>query len=419
MTNIKDLEIEKEIVPLFDFTNHAFAREALMQLLTDRPDSVDEIITRQEIIKEFIANWDIVSKFTYSKANLHEVHGFLARSVNNSMFFHSSPAALRVNLILYSRMKPPFQAGIMQSLQLFLKLRSYFSLLKADSFPGEFAGRLKSLQQFLAAFRLDSDSKFTNNNLVETVQIIKQKSASNEIATFWENLFLFEAYFSIAKAHLKYKFCFPEFTNDRFALTGFYHPLLKAPVKNDLIHHHHVLLLTGPNMSGKSTLLKSIGLCVYLGHLGIGVPANTCAMPYFDTISIAINLKDDLKSGYSHFLSEIKTLKNVVTEAAANKRCFAVFDELFRGTNPEDALEISKTTIHGLTNFPQSVFWISTHLHQLKELIDLSSIGTHYIECQVKNNQPVFTYTLKTGWSVIKIGQLLFEQEGLNQLLNA
>jgi DNA mismatch repair protein MutS len=149
------------------------------------------------------------------------------------------------------------------------------------------------------------------------------------------------------------------------------------------------------------------------------VPANSCAMPYFDTISIAINLKDDLKSGYSHFLSEIKTLKNVATEAAANKRCFAVFDELFRGTNLEDALEISKTTIRGLTKFPQSVFLISTHLHQLKELIDLSTISTHYIECQVKNNQPVFTYTLKTGWSVIKIGQLLFEQEGLNQLLNA
>lgn len=391
MTNIKDLEIEKEIAPLFDCTNHPFAGEALLQLLTDVPGSVEEIMERQQIIRGFLAHWRQCQSFSYSKADLHEVHVFLSTVTFDHWFFDR-------------KKKQQLRAGFTQCQMLFQKFKSYFAALPATGFPEPFNTRIESIKQFLSSFQKSN------------ARIL---SASNAINTFWENLFLFEAYWSIAKAHLKHHFCFPEFTNGQFSITDLYHPLLKSPVKNSIHNTRNVLLLTGPNMSGKSTLLKAIGLCVCLGHLGLGVPAASCRMPFFDTISVAIHLKDDLKSGYSHFLSEIKTLKSVVADATNNKRCFAVFDELFRGTNMEDALEISKTTIRGLQKFPQSFFVISTHLHPLKELIDLSAISTHYIECHIKNDQPVFTYALKTGWSDVKIGQLLFEQEGLNQLLNA
>jgi len=134
-------------------------------------------------------------------------------------------------------------------------------------------------------------------------------------------------------------------------------------------------------------------------------------------ISIAIDLKDDLQSGYSHFMSEVKTLKAVVLEASRQQRCFAIFDELFRGTNVEDALAISRTTIVGLTKFTGSCFIISTHLHQLKDAVKDERIGTHYIECSLEQGRPVFTYRLQSGWSDLKIGQIIFEQEGLNELL--
>jgi DNA mismatch repair protein MutS len=83
-------------------------------------------------------------------------------------------------------------------------------------------------------------------------------------------------------------------------------------------------------MSGKSTLLKSVSLCVYLGHNGLAVPASKAIMPFFSTISVAINLTDSIVSGYSYVMSEIIALKNVLAEARENKQCFAVFDELFR-----------------------------------------------------------------------------------------
>ena len=173
-------------------------------------------------------------------------------------------------------------------------------------------------------------------------------------------------------------------------------------------------------MSGKSTLLKAVSLCVYLAHAGLAVPASKAVLPFFSTISVAINLTDSIVSGYSHFMSEIITLKNVLTEAKDDARCFAVFDELFRGTNIEDALEISTTTIKGLTHFPNSLFFISTHLHQLKDLEEIrtNKITTCFIECNLADNIPAFTYKLKEGWSDLKLGRILFEKEGLNILLD-
>jgi DNA mismatch repair protein MutS len=172
-------------------------------------------------------------------------------------------------------------------------------------------------------------------------------------------------------------------------------------------------------MSGKSTLLKAVSLCVYLGHTGLAVPAAKTIIPFYSSISVAINLTDSIVSGYSHFMSEIVTLKNVLSDTIKNEKCFAVFDELFRGTNIEDALEISTTTIKGLTKFADSLFIISTHLHQLREMEEIRNgrVATYFIECDLKNNIPVFTYKLRTGWSDLKLGRILFEREGLNNLL--
>lgn len=114
-------------------------------------------------------------------------------------------------------------------------------------------------------------------------------------------------------------------------------------------------------------------------------------------------------------------LKSVLVEATAGKKCFAVFDELFKGTNSEDAGQISSTTIKGLLNFKKSFFFISTHLHQLKELEQVASkeVETYYMDCEIENDRPRFNYLLKTGWSDLKVGQMLFEKEGLNGLLQS
>lgn len=426
MNNIKDLHIEKEILPLFDFVCNEYARDVLIDLLTDIPPSLVEVLCRQQIIKGLLGNESLYLPFHYYKSEFNEVYGYLDGLKNRGS--HLSGASLKIHLF-FARSERSKDAGYLhQVIAFFYKIyQAWYAHQDEGRFPAEFGRRIKNSKQFLTDFEIVKYRAIADKRRLNVAEVgrlrefLEVKTRNGELDVFMKDFFLFEAYLSVAKGIRKHQFIFPVFGNTVFSVEGFYHPLLKAPVRNSLMTKGNVTLITGPNMSGKSTLLKSIGICVLLAHLGLAVPAERCEIPFFEVITISIDLNDDLRSGYSHFMTEIKSLKNVVTAASNQKNCFAIFDELFRGTNAEDAVEISKKTIAGLTQFAGSVFFISTHLHPLKEMAteNAARINTHFIECTLENNKPVFTYKLREGWSDLKIGQILFELEGLNQLLNS
>ena len=423
MINTSDLHIEDEIMPLFDSTFNFHSGQAVRQMLGAPLGSQAEILYRQQLLKGFIGNRSLLKDYSFSRFNLSEIYDFLETFSVGSL----SGSKLRWKLTFSEKERHQKRGRLILLVRLFYKIHnSYLSKIDTSLFPPAYAAELQLLNDFFAGFNLDryetfflKKSKITIGHIVELIQIIAEKITNGQVAAFWQRWFQFEAYLSVSNGISKHGFVFPVFSESDFAMEGIFHPLLKHPVKNNVSASKNVILLTGPNMSGKSTLLKAVSLCVYLGHTGLAVPASKAVMPFFSTISVAINLTDSIVSGYSHFMSEIVTLKNVLEEAINHKKCFAVFDELFRGTNIEDALEISTATIKGLSNFPQSLFFISTHLHQLKEIeeVKTSQVTTWYIDCELKNNIPVFNYKLKEGWSDLKVGRILFEKEGLNTML--
>jgi len=423
MTNTSDLHIEDEILPLFDYTFNFFSGQAAREILNQPLGSKEEILFRQHLLKGFIANREILKDYSYSRFNLSELYDFLGTFSVGSF----SGENLRWKLMFSEKERHSKRGKLILLILLFNKIHStYLSKIDTTLFPGAYTAELEHLNRFFADFNLQHyetifrKKKIRVQQIVELMKIITEKVTNGQAAAFWKRWFLFEAYLSISTGIIKHGFIFPSFDETAFSIEGLYHPLLKNPVKNDLSASNNVILLTGPNMSGKSTLLKAVSLCVYLGHTGLAVPASKATMPFFTTISVAINLTDSIVSGYSHFMSEIITLKNVLQEAPGNTKCFAVFDELFRGTNIEDALEISTATIKGLINFPHSLFFISTHLHQLKDMEEVrtNKVSTWYIDCELKEDVPAFTYKLKEGWSGLKLGRILFEREGLDKLLH-
>ncbi len=251
--------------------------------------------------------------------------------------------------------------------------------------------------------------------------MLSENVKNENFKKFWNLYFLFEVYLTISAGTIKHGFCFPKISASNYILelSGLYHPSLKNPVRNSLIPKTNVALFTGPNMSGKSTFLKAVALCVYLGHLGFATPAENGKIPLFNSFYISINKDDDITNGYSHFMNEIVYLKVVIEAANSGERCFAVFDELFKGTNVEDAVNIFSITLEGLTKYSSSLFLISTHLSQLKNIAPIikNHIDILYFESYIQDGRPFFKYSLQPGWSTLRLGEVLFKLVGLDTLL--
>lgn len=420
MNNLKDLNIEKELLPLFDYSLNMFTKEKILEILGTPLESITEILTRQKILKGFTANNLILKDYSYTILYLNEVHYFL----NDDKIEDLSQKKLKYRLITSKQEKTRYISKCNQLILFFHRLETrYFTRLKLNLFPEEYRLKIKHILQFLSSFELFKyehiirEQRLKDKHVIELTEKINTLKETDLITTFWENLFMFEAYLSINLGITKNNFTFPNFAKKHIRLKNFYHPLINKPVKNDFETERNVILLNGPNMSGKSTFLKAVGLCIYLGHLGIGIPSSFAEIPFCNHFSIEINRRDDILKGYSHFMTEIMNLKSVVQNASNGKQCFAIFDELFSGTNEEDAFEICKTTINGLSKFKNSYFFISTHIQELKNISN-KQISNYYIDCELKKDKPTFTYKLKKGWSDIKVGQILFDKEGLNELLN-
>ena len=426
MLLVADLHLDRDVLPLFNFTHHEQAETALRTLLTERPPTVAAVHERQAVIQSFLKNWSVMADFSYPLLYLRGAQSFLDEVVSQRLLLPTGPRA-RLQFFFSEEKRYQVQARVVQLLLFFDSLQTrYLARLAATDFPASFAAELEAALIFLEPFELGPQVAAVRENAFTVTHLLRTARAAQdikeaELQAFWAFFFRFEAYWSVAKGVAQHQFCFAEFDEQRLEIADFYHPLVPRAVRNTfrLPPGENVALLTGPNMAGKSTLLKSLSLCVYLAHLGLGVPATACVLPYFDTIAVAINLNDNLRSGYSHFMTELLHLKTVVERATAGERCFAVFDELFRGTNQDDALDITGATIRGLTSFPRSVFFISTHLLQLESQLPTSTaaVGAYCIDCTIDGSRPVFSYRLRRGWSHLKIGRLLFDEAGLNKLL--
>ncbi|MBV8253986.1 MAG: hypothetical protein JO154_15395 [Chitinophaga sp.] len=424
MHNIKDLDI-KQLIPIFDETQNPDAREILTALMLDAPPSLPQVHAKQQIIQTIIHNGYHYTKMNYASADYGEVTSFLRRFMEMEISDAADWIGKITNYKQHKNDQYWLAGGLRQTVSLLDNIHRYFNHIQPEVFDGEMADSLKQLKAMLEKLApahwvgLSSGAGFSAAAQRKLVKLLQKEITGEEWKQFWQTVNTYEAWLSIARSTVRLKLVFPEFVEEGILLEDCYHLQLKHPIKNTLESNGRVLLLTGPNMSGKSTLLKTLGGCVFLAHAGMPVPASRCRLPFFDEISVVIQLTDDLKSGYSHFMMEVKHLKHTLERATEGANCFAIFDELFRGTNVDDATDISRQTIAGLLTYPKGFFVISTHLHQLEELLPVDSrLVASYMDCSMENGIPRFLYQLRPGWGKLKIGRIIFEQEGLPALLH-
>lgn len=232
-----------------------------------------------------------------------------------------------------------------------------------------------------------------------------------------------DAFLSLSIACKKYEFSFPEIHKSAqpyIEATGLYHPLLQVPVSYniDMSRDKNFLFLTGANMAGKSTFIKAVGVNVYLAHLGMGVPAKKMQLSLFDGLLSNINVVDNIIKGESYFFNEVQRIRNTIEKISDGRNWLILIDELFKGTNVQDAMKCSATVIEGLRKMKNVLFILSTHLYEIGEpLKQFSNIQFRYFETNVTDDQLVFSYQLREGISNDRLGYLILKKEGVVELL--
>lgn len=172
-------------------------------------------------------------------------------------------------------------------------------------------------------------------------------------------------------------------------------------------------------MAGKSTLMKSSGIAVYLAHMGFPVACSAMRFTVLDGLYSSVNVPDDLNSGYSHFYAEVLRVKKVAEEVAAEKKLFVIFDELFKGTNVKDAYDATLSVTAAFASFRKSSFIISTHIIEVGEELmkQDQSILFSYMPTVMEGTVPRYTYQLQQGITEDRQGMIILENEGILKML--
>jgi DNA mismatch repair protein MutS len=232
-----------------------------------------------------------------------------------------------------------------------------------------------------------------------------------------------DAWYSMAVAMKNYRLCFPEFIDQQPPLIDakqLYHILLPTPTPYDvqLNRESNFLFLTGANMAGKSTFIKAVGSTVFLAHLGMGVPAQSMRLTLFDGLLSNINVVDNIVKGESYFFNEVQRIKNTIIKINDGRKWLVLIDELFKGTNVQDAMKCSSAVIKGLIRIKNSLFILSTHLYEIGEdLKQYPNISFRYFETTAKEDQLEFSYQLREGISNDRLGYLILKREKVVDML--
>jgi DNA mismatch repair protein MutS len=218
-------------------------------------------------------------------------------------------------------------------------------------------------------------------------------------------------------------FTFPVVNDDGGAaliIEGLFHPFISNPKSNDIEFSpdRNICFVTGTNMAGKSSLLKSIGIAIYLSQLGFPVPAKHMVTSAFKGLITTINLADDVEQGHSHFYKEVLRVKQVAEKLNQSKDIFVIFDELFRGTNVKDAYDASLAIIAAFAEIKTCFFLVSTHIVEVAhELSSIENINFQYMETIFEDTKPVNSYKLKEGITEERLGMWIVKNERILEII--
>ena len=214
-----------------------------------------------------------------------------------------------------------------------------------------------------------------------------------------------DVFVSLSDVAEEYGYVKPDFNdNNVIDIVDGRHPIVERNVSADsyisndckVEKDENILLITGPNMSGKSTYMRQLALIVILAQIGSFVPASSASLPVFDKIFTRIGASDDLAGGKSTFMVEMIEAKNALVESTANS--LLIFDEIGRGTSTYDGIALAQSILEYINNTIKCKTLFSTHYHELTKLENITEgIKNIHVSAKEDHGKLIFLYKINEG----------------------
>jgi len=419
---------DKTILDLFDETVTPDGKLKLKERFYNPFSNIEQVLEVQLAIEHILENltvWDF--PITAQEANGINLYYI---SKMKPLLFQSGGISVAEGILrrMFNReFREIAVHGTRHMLAYLRKLKQWLHKVNNGELPALLQGYVDAIEKALADELLapvfQSEKQAGGYQLLLLDRLLRGKQ-SVRFVLMLNQVYELEALIAVAHAKKKLGFVFPVMKVSEkpvLELEEAWHPFLKTPVPSSFImgEKGNVVFLTGPNMAGKTTFLRSLGICVYLAHLGFPLPVKSAKMTMLNGILSSINTVDSVTLGYSYFYSEVLRVKKAAQFVRDTPRVLLIMDELFKGTNIKDAYDGSLMVIKGLAQNPNCLVVISSHLLELAE--DLKPLPTVSFSCfssTLVDGKPRFDYRIHEGVSSERIGLLILKNEGVDKLLN-
>lgn len=290
---------------------------------------------------------------------------------------------------------------------------------------GELEPLLSELRELLArpgvqAVQVDVEPRFYWQKL--RVDQLLRHAEKASLARMLELAAQIDALVSMADVVRKNALVMPELLEGelRVEAEGLVHPLLSDAVANPiaLSSSSRLLFLTGPNMAGKTTYLRTFATALYFAHLGLGVPATRFRFVPVERLLTGISLRDDLSQGISYFRAEALRMRSIAEAVGGGYRTVAVLDEPFKGTNVKDAFDATVAVLERLAEASNGLFVVTSHLIEVSERLERNPcVAFGYFEANEASSPLTFDFVLQQGVSSQRLGMRVLKEEGVFDLL--
>ena len=421
------LEEEFSIFHKLNFTKTTGGKEWLRRFFSEPHHDLKRIIGTQTIIKTLVEHLDEWPT-EITNGTVLMIHKFMDYNLD-PVPENPNPVNAFTYKVLHAQDYSMIKYSVKHLSDFYRGVKKLLLLLSSTALPPHlsfYIDRIRNIfreQPLQQLSGLNPDQKLSaQQNLYFAFHLRGQyKTDTLELIEIFSRL---EAWYSMAMAVKTFDLKFPQFLEQEepyFEAQGLYHVLLQLPIAYDLSlrPNENFLFLTGANMAGKSTLIKAVGSSVFLAHIGMGVPVKSMRLSLFDGLLTNINVSDNIAKGESYFFNEVQRIKNTIYKINDGKKWLVLIDELFKGTNVQDAMKCSLTVIKGLIKIKNSVFILSTHLYEIgEELKKYPNISFKYFETNVMDDQLEFSYQLKEGISNDRIGYVILRREKVVEMLD-